>query len=147
MNESNAEELKMKHLCFSVFSWLCNQSGDRYGVLPLIFGGQKEKENLVRLARLTTTQIQVAAGKHGFTQSSRKAAYFTQLFETACVRNLFIVKNLEHDKLCHFYFDHTEPCCKRLRQTSKIKKLQTSFRMVLLFQGQPLNNCGVECKL
>ena len=89
-----------------------------------------------------------------------------QRFRATCVRNLLIVKNLEHrkfqelyhvkeerlfylfltfEKLCHVHFDHTEPCCKLLRQTSKIKKLQTSFRMVL-FQGIPLNNYGVECK-
>ena len=90
-----------------------------------------------------------------------------QLFEATCVRNLLIVKNLEHkkfqewyhvkeerlfylfltfEKLCHVHFDHTEPCCKLLRQTSKIKKLQMSFQMVVLFQGIPLNNYGVECK-
>ena len=32
------------------------------------------------------------------------------------------------------------------RQTSKIEKLQTTFWMVSLFQGQPLNNYEVECK-
>ena len=90
-----------------------------------------------------------------------------QLFEATCVRNLLIVKSLEHGKfkewyrlreerllyqfltfwkLCYVYFDHTKPCCKLLRHTSKIEKLQTTFRMVLLFQGLPLNNYGVECK-
>ena len=33
-----------------------------------------------------------------------------------------------------------------LQQTSKIEKLQTTFRMVLLFQDLPLNNYGMECK-
>ena len=49
-------------------------------------------------------------------------------------------------KLCYVYFDHTKACYKLLWQTSKIKKLQTTFQMVLLFQGLPLNNYGVECK-
>ena len=31
-------------------------------------------------------------------------------------------------------------------QRSKIEKLQTTFWMVSLFQGLPLNNYGVECK-
>ena len=96
-----------------------------------------------------------------------KSCILLQLFEATCVRNLLIVKNLEHrkyqewyhvkeerlfclfltfKKLCHVYFDHMELCSKLLRPTSKIKKLQTSFRMVLLFQGIPLSNYGVECK-
>ena len=49
-------------------------------------------------------------------------------------------------KLCYVYFDHTKPSCKLLRQTSKIKELQTTFWMVCLFRGLPLNNYGVECK-
>ena len=84
-----------------------------------------------------------------------------QLFEATWVRNSLIVKNLEHGTMrkkkdcsigslhfekCYVYFDHTKPCCKLLRQTSKIEKLQTTFRMVLLFQGLPLNTYGVECK-
>ena len=74
-------------------------------------------------------------------ESSRKVAYFWN-----------ILKRLEHEqfmdwyyvkeerlfylfltfwKLCYVYFDHTKPCYKFLRQTSKIEKLQTTFRMVL----------------
>ena len=49
-------------------------------------------------------------------------------------------------KICHVYFDHTKPYCKLLRQTSKIEELQTTFWMMSLFQGLPLNNYGVECK-
>ena len=96
-----------------------------------------------------------------------KSCLLLQLFQATCVRNLLIVKNLEHQKfqewyhvkeerlvylpltfwkLCYVYFNHMEPCCKVLRQTSKIEKLQTTFRMVFLFQGLPLNNYEVECK-
>ena len=46
----------------------------------------------------------------------------------------------------YVYFDHTKACYKFLRQTSKIKKLQTTFGMVLLFQDLPLNNYGMEYK-
>ena len=97
-----------------------------------------------------------------------KSCILMHLLEATCVKNLLIVKkNLENEKiqewyhvkeerlfylfltfwkLCHVHFDHTKPCCKLLRQTSKIEKLQTTFWMVLLFQGLPLNNYGVECK-
>ena len=90
-----------------------------------------------------------------------KSCILLQLFEATCVRNLLNVKNLEHEKfqeqynvkkewlfylfltfwkVCHVHFDHMKPCCKLLRQTSKIKKLQTTFWLVSLFQGLPLNN-------
>ena len=92
-----------------------------------------------------------------------KSCILMQPFEVTCVRNLLIVKHLELEifqecyhvkeerlfylfltfwKLCHVHFDHTKPCCKLLRQTSKIENLQTTVRMVCL----PLNNYGVECK-
>ena len=80
-----------------------------------------------------------------------KSCILLQLFEATCVGNLFIVKNIEHEKfkdwyhvqeerlfylsfifwkLCYVYFHCTKPCCKRLWQTPKIEKLQTTFRMV-----------------
>ena len=92
-----------------------------------------------------------------------KSCILMQLFGATCVRNLLIVKNLEHDffsvvhmkeerllylfltfwQFCH---DHTKLCCKLLWQTSKIEKLQTTFWMVWPFQGLLFNNYGVECK-
>ena len=80
-----------------------------------------------------------------------KSCILLQLFEATCDRNILIAKNLEHEKfkewydmkeerlfylfftfwkLCYIYFDHMKPCCKLLWQTSKIKKLQTTFQMV-----------------
>ena len=98
-----------------------------------------------------------------------KSCILMQLFEATYVRNLPIVKKSRARKISRVVprerrkivlavpyilkimsrslWPHvTKPCCKLLRQTSKIEKLQTSFRMVLLFQGIPLNNYGVECK-
>ena len=88
-----------------------------------------------------------------------------QLFEAACVRNLLIVKNLEYKKkinqewyhvkeerlfyrfltfwkLCHIYFDHTEPCTKPLQQISKIKKVADFFLDGVVVSGRT----AVECK-
>ena len=105
-----------------------------------------------------------------------KSCTLMQLFEATCVRNLLIVKKKEEKKekknrarkisrvvpgerrkivlsvpyilkIMSRSFDHTKPCCKLLRQTSKIEKLQTAFWMVSLFRGLPLNNYGVECKV
>ena len=83
----------------------------------------------------------------------QKLAYFKKSLEHGKFKEWYHVKEerlfylfLTFWKFCYVYFDHTKPCCKLLRQTSKIEKLQTTFRMVLLFQGLPLNNYGVECK-
>ena len=71
-----------------------------------------------------------------------------QLFEATCVRNVLIVKNLEHEKfkelchmkeerlfhlfftfwkLCYIYFDRTKPCCKLLWQTTQNQKVANYF--------------------
>ena len=111
--------------------------------------------------------LQTSATASEWLRIGPKGCILLQLFETTCLRNVLIVKHLERGKfkegchvkeerlvylpltfwkLCYVYFNHMEPCCKVLRQTSKIEKLQTTFRMVLLFQGLPLNNRTVECK-
>ena len=103
-------------------------------------------------------QTSVTASKRFRTES--KSCILTQLSEATCVRNLLIVKILDHGKckewyhvkeerllyrfltfwkLCYVYFDHTKPCCKLLRQTSKIEKLQTTFRMVCCFRAYRFN--------
>ena len=84
-----------------------------------------------------------------------------QLFEAIFVRSLLIVKSLEHGKFKEWYHVKEERLLYRSLHSENYvtftlttwnrvvyfyDKHPTTFRMLLLFQGLPLNNYGVECK-